>query len=70
MRRCISPPILVHDPDTAPHGREEIDQLIQEDPFSQEEIADDEVIEFRALQFSLSLAFLEKDDLEILRTTG
>jgi hypothetical protein len=49
-------------------GREEIDQLIQEDPFCQGKIADDEVIDFRRLKFSPSLAFLEKDNSEILRT--
>jgi len=51
-------------------AREEIDHLIQEDPFYQAEMADDEVIDCRALKSSPVLAFLEKDDLEILRTTG
>ena len=30
-------------------GREEIDQLTQEDPFYQAEMADDELIDFRTL---------------------
>jgi uncharacterized protein YciI len=38
--------------------REEIDQLINEDPFYQEQIADYEVIEFRAMKFHPSLAAL------------
>jgi hypothetical protein len=33
-------------------AREEIDHLIQEDPFYQAEMADDEVIDCRALKFS------------------
>jgi hypothetical protein len=50
-------------------GREEIDQLTQEDPFYQGETAADQVIDFRTLKFSLSLVSLEKDDLEILLAT-
>jgi hypothetical protein len=50
-------------------GREEIDQLIQENPFYQGEMAADEVIDFRTLKFRLSLVFLEKDDPEILAAT-
>jgi hypothetical protein len=34
------------------------DQLIKEDPFYQEQIADYEVIEFRAMKFHPSLAAL------------
>jgi hypothetical protein len=44
--------------------RQKIDQLIKEDPFYQEEIADYEVIEFRALKFHPSLASLVVGDLE------
>ena len=50
-------------------GREEIDQLTQEDPFYQGETAADQVIEFRTLKVSLSLVSLEKDDPEILLAT-
>jgi hypothetical protein len=50
-------------------GREEIDQLTQEDPFYQGETAADQVIDFRTLKVSLSLVSLEKDDLEILLAT-
>jgi hypothetical protein len=50
-------------------GREEIDQLTQEDPFYQGETAADQVIDFRTLKFSLSLVSLEKDDPEILWAT-
>ena len=50
-------------------GREEIDQLTQEDPFYQGEMAADQVIDFRTLKFSLSLAFLEKDNPKILWAT-
>jgi hypothetical protein len=50
-------------------AREEIDHLIQEDPFYQGEMADDEIIDCRALKFSPVLAFLEKDYPEILRAT-
>ena len=50
-------------------GREEIDQLTQEDPFYQGEMAADQIIDFRTLKVSLSLVSLEKDDLEILLAT-
>jgi hypothetical protein len=50
-------------------GREEIDQLTQEDPFYQGETAADQVIDFRTLKVSLSLVSLEKDDPEILLAT-
>jgi uncharacterized protein YciI len=38
--------------------REEVDQLINEDPFYQEKIADYEVIEFRAIKFHSALSNL------------
>ena len=69
MRRCTGPPILVHGSGAAPHCREEIDQLTQDDPFYQGEMAADQVIDFRTLKFSLSLVSLEKDDPEILWAT-
>ena len=43
-------------------GREEIDQLTQEDPFYQGEMAADQIIDFRTLKVSLSPVSLEKDD--------
>jgi hypothetical protein len=69
MRRCTSPPILVHGSGAAPHWSGGNDQLTQEDPFYQGEMAADQVIDFRTLKFSLSLVSLEKDDLEILLAT-
>ena len=38
--------------------REEVDQLIQEDPFYREKIADYEVVEFRAIKFHPTLSSL------------
>ena len=40
------------------NARAEVDQLISEDPFYQEKIADYEVVEFRAIKFHPALLSL------------